>query len=298
MSRGALRWASTTFTLLLVSGCADGGNDRALDDPSAPLGHFTGDRGAIVGTLLDVEGRPLVNGTAFLVGTSEFASVRADGRFAFNDLAAGTYAVAATAPGFITAQRRVEVVANQAVEISILLEPQPIHEPHLWYKPTEGYWSCVLRLYVQNADCSTVTGEPYDGSFAFPVAANYSTLYFELTWKPSSLYTQPSRASMSFYSYNATTMPGGRPHGVNRSAPVITVTVRPGDAPMQPQWTKYPSDMTEARVYLIPIGYVDPTPDEHGRYGLGVIYQQRYKLYASFFYYQEKSDKYTGIPDG
>src|SRR5690242_2936784 len=124
--------ALACLALVLAAGCSQ---PQAESSEGAFAGltddvEVTATTGAIAGVVVDEAIRPIANATVSLQNPSRNATTDADGRFAFEDLPAGTYFLAASARRHEPTQVSVDVAAGDASAVRILLVASNTAEPY------------------------------------------------------------------------------------------------------------------------------------------------------------------------
>lgn len=150
-----------TAALLLGAGCTAAGPRDAGNSPLAPDAVATAETGAIDGLVLDTELRPVAEAVLLLSPGARSTGTDLNGRFVFNGLTPGEYALAVSAPGFHPQSRAITIAAEDVLPVRLQLEPLPSLDPHPAVFHQRGHASCFVsyRLPVTangNVFCGNV----------------------------------------------------------------------------------------------------------------------------------------------
>jgi hypothetical protein len=203
--RGIL--AAGLLVCVVLAGCADdgsGGDETASTEDFSDLGvEATDDTGVILGVVVDTSIRPIKDAEVTIVadGTNKTTTTDAEGRFAFGELAPGFYIVSAKHLLYAPAQTQAEVVAgeDQPRVTRLLLERLFAQDPYMGPPiKFEGFIQCGYEIQGISSLCFNdyetllvpdippTLKEVFDNrGYVTQVEANWQTLIFELTWKPS-----------------------------------------------------------------------------------------------------------------
>ena len=148
----------------LLAGCSGEAPDEALpptDFTELDLA-ATATTGIIRGVAVDEAVRPLAGVTIALqteAGAKETKTTE-DGIFGFEDLAAGTYFLAASKPGYFSAQTSVDVLAGVAEPpiAKVLMVADPVNRPYFDVLKWDGFIQCSTRFVVNALAACSVTG--------------------------------------------------------------------------------------------------------------------------------------------
>lgn len=183
------------FGASVFAGCSD-------DSSPGDGGDLAPGSGVVHGVVVDAVIRPLGGVDLFLfVGASNLTTRSgADGRFAFDDVAAGTHTLRAQHLLYQTVQTTVDVKAGDAdppltnLQMQRLFEQEAFHETQKF----DGFIQCGYDITVASSVCVndyTHFVGPYTcpqceyifdhRGTNFPVGAGWQTLVFEMTWDPS-----------------------------------------------------------------------------------------------------------------
>ena len=139
---------------IVMSGCAAGESATKAPATSAPAATVSADSGSITGRITDDELQVIVGAQVGVSGPAEsLVETDAEGRFTFNDLAPGEYAVIAQKLGYESAAKRVTVEAGKATEVSVILAPVAIlSEPRVVQFHDRGHiandvWTAGVGVY-------------------------------------------------------------------------------------------------------------------------------------------------------
>lgn len=131
MTRGLL----FVVVIASIAGCvaepAPGTKLGSTSIAPAPEPSVSADQGAIAGTVLDEEQRPLSGVEAAIVGSNQSVLSDGEGKFTLNGLAPGTVVVAVARLGYESLSRRIDVVAGETTTASFVLVALAIVEPYV-----------------------------------------------------------------------------------------------------------------------------------------------------------------------
>ena len=105
--------------------------------------------GAIRGTVVDDDGKPVAGATVRIIGTTRGAITKADGSFQVAGVPVGHYEITATSVSYAPFTSSLTVEAGDTEEIHATLSPRPIRYEHpficfLWTPP--HHVGCVRGL--------------------------------------------------------------------------------------------------------------------------------------------------------
>lgn len=201
---------------LVLPGCAasSGGSDAIETTDASSFGDIakgpTATTGIVLGVVVDPGIRPIAGAEVLLHGSPEKTTTTTDdGRFAFSDIAPGTYFISASKLNFDSSQVSVDVVAGDAnpdvyrIQLQPMFDQAPYSIPHDF----EGFIECgysvrgVISYLCVNDYEKLVTGDDLgptlnglidNRGYVVALDGNWSTLVFELTWEPTSTGTSPA----------------------------------------------------------------------------------------------------------
>lgn len=168
----------------LLAGCTD---DPSEAEPALPADASTG---TLRGVVLDTTITPVEGANVTLEGYDLVATTNADGAFAFEGLAGGTYRLVAEHPGFNGAQTTAQVdpTAAKADIVRIVMQPKqtvvPFVQPYEW----RGFIQCAyIAIYSAN-DCV-----PPDAGFLTSDTTTVYELEAQPTWVQSEMSWENSQ---------------------------------------------------------------------------------------------------------
>ena len=203
--------AGLVFLLALFSGCASP-EGKAPEQDGAAFDDLdlkaTATTGVIRGVVVDERIVPVVGADLSLTGTGVNKSAVSDeeGRFAFTDLAPGTYFVKAASLLHEEAQTSVTVVAgdSQPPLTSLQLVRRFSQDPYVQTWSFDGFIQCGYDVTVASSLCLndyTHFVGPYTcpqceylldrRSTNFEVGPGWQTQVFEMQWEPTAQGTSP-----------------------------------------------------------------------------------------------------------
>lgn len=201
-SHGAPFAMLLTLLVLAFAGCVaeDDAKTASTVQPVAKA-EFDADTGSILGIVLNEDKLPIAGASVGILEPPVEAVSDASGGFALNRLAPGTYQVHASALGFKSASKPVEVVAGQVTEAEFVLETQastgPYHEIDIKRIQISGaLWkltpTCIYEpLTSVNPLLKTCGGLRLAGEGEFHYTADqvtneWKTILSEVAWQPQS----------------------------------------------------------------------------------------------------------------
>jgi hypothetical protein len=139
---------------LLLGGCVQSeatnpaGSSQGAHVPNA-VGPATFDEstGAIEGVITDDQLQPIPGAQVGVPNDLNMITLTdVAGHFVFSNVVPGRYALGASALGFTSAAKSVEVVAGEVVSVSLILAPLPIQEPYVELFLFNGMIECGIAL--------------------------------------------------------------------------------------------------------------------------------------------------------
>jgi hypothetical protein len=97
------------------------------------------ERGAIAGLVTDDEKAPIAGAQVALIGLANGTTTDGAGRFTFNGLEAGTYSLTAQRLGYEVGARKVDVVAGEVAQVTLVLAPFAIVETYVDVRPVVSH---------------------------------------------------------------------------------------------------------------------------------------------------------------
>jgi hypothetical protein len=178
-----------TLGILLVLGVTLAG----CAAPTAPATAHEVLLSGVLGTVVDVELRPIEGASVLLEGSSGGqTSTDALGAFSFAGLPEGNATIRVEHPDYQTVSTSVPLVAGQTSRVEIRLVPVPRPTAHDETFPFQGHFDCASEVLILGADClvlyENVTGEndpitDEANAFRLPVREGWETIYLNLTWE-------------------------------------------------------------------------------------------------------------------
>ena len=195
-----------------LAGCSGGGEGAAGDataDDFSDLGlEATADTGLLLGVVVDQAIRP-VEGASIAItkpdGGELSATTDAQGRFAFADLAPGSYVIRASHAQYTSAQATAEVVAGveDPPTVRILLDRLFAQDPFSELIKFDGFLQCAYAIGVSSTcvndytriltvcpggclrdyNLSSTAGNVRE--YVTPVGPGWQVLVFEAVWEPT-----------------------------------------------------------------------------------------------------------------
>jgi hypothetical protein len=172
---------------LVFSGCVSGGTDENAPTTSAPVAAPTVETGTISGILVTEDELPIAKVGVVVKETDNETLTDATGAFTFNGLAPGTYTVLASALGFESLARQIDVLAGEVADVRYVMAAVVIKaEPYYVMTPYEGMVQCAFNPYYSVHPCGGVTGEDTD-QFLLTTEPTMplEEVVLELVWTPA-----------------------------------------------------------------------------------------------------------------
>ena len=278
---------------LLLAGCSGGGggaDPAAIDDSDFEDLELAASAttGIIRGVVVDEAVRPLAGVRLLVQGTPPLDAVSSgEGLFGFDDLEPGTYFVAASKPGYRTAQASVDVVAGVAdppILRILLATDTSFKAPYFEQFVFEGFIECsagagAVVTYVYGSICSA-NGQlfPNDRFAESVTLSGYPDfVQAEMSWESTQAASQ--WLSHSFYYPDPDELDGQKDLSVDGTSPIINTM-----------------DNATAKEYIEGLEF-EPgqnltlsqrifTTADGGSYGPGVALtvQQRFTVISTVFY--------------
>lgn len=289
-----MRWnVLAVLAVLLLAGCSskgDGKGGEDLEDLFEVAEVGTG-KGLIRGIVLDASLTPVPGATVKLVG-QEDRTTDGNGIFVFSDLDPGTYFLQASKPGWTEVQQSVDVQADVAEPpiVKVSIERIPGAEPRAETLVLDGYISCSAGTPVSFHDCNTV--EEQRSRVYFPIQGRPQWVQTELIWD--------STQAAGDWLYVV--------QGVCACADGEVPDVGPGRFDETPEATSpYIARATpdfladqdaggENLELVVDASASGPEPETTN--GSGIALNQRFQVYATFFYNLEPAADWMFVEDG
>lgn len=291
-----------------LAGCADAGEadpveGTEFDDLDVRVSATTA---AVVGIVVDERIVPVVGAQVALTGAGVERAMATDGqgRFAFADLAAGTYFLGASSPAHTPAQTSVEAVAGaEPAPVKLLLTRLFQQDPFVEQRKFDGFIQCnQAGIYYGSAPCITdftgAAGGTLNGTagctqagcapqlrrvlteqrgFRTAVDGGWQSIVLEMTWQESS---ETFRRMGITFSYNETQRPASHWYARSDSESPLRMEIKAGE----------PDDTSQGEPDMIP-------PEGHADlyYFVGVrqdmfpvpavALNQNFQVFQTTFYY-------------
>lgn len=182
---------------IAISGCAGGSKGAPVGSSSSAALITAGDDpegGAIRGRVVDDEMLPVGRAKVGIVALRLETETDGEGSFAFSQIPAGRYVVAASALGYEQATAAVEVLAGETAQTTITLRAIKIEVPYnetLTYRGrmTLGFlyvpWSGIFDDLERNVDVPNPTNDRFAFNWTFKDNKYPTEEVFELVWTPA-----------------------------------------------------------------------------------------------------------------
>jgi hypothetical protein len=201
----------------ILSGCvasegapaAPGSAPQVVDGPA----RFNESSGAVEGLVLNPETLPVEGALVALVQGSVptmQSLTDAGGRFVFNEVAPGTYTVAATKLGYTSTAKRIDVLAGEITTASVVIEEIEVYSPYYKTFQVTGYFECSYQagskgpcfFPVVGTNTSVVPVDPWTNNkrqFNYGVPPGAMTVLNEMQWSQTSAATGDSMSVFMSY---------------------------------------------------------------------------------------------------
>ncbi|HEX9816531.1 MAG TPA: carboxypeptidase-like regulatory domain-containing protein [Candidatus Thermoplasmatota archaeon] len=190
--------------IILLAGCAGEGSQAVPSGAEVVSSNSDDAVGAVSGTVVDDERRPLIDVTVRLDPAQRSTKTNGEGRFVFARVPVGVYALNASVSGYHSSELRVNITEGRTETALVTLVALPSAVAYYETFPYAGVQSCMIYTSVYLASCSqpytavyyTALGagvnlsqfglptDPIDNKYraSFEVRENYTGLVSELAW--------------------------------------------------------------------------------------------------------------------
>jgi hypothetical protein len=216
--------------VLLLAGCSGGGGGAGGDDDGTPGLAVDAGTGALQGVVVDDAIRPIAGAAVAVSGPAErSATTDAEGRFAFDRLAPGSYIVKGSHPIFASAQTTAEVVAGDADPplVRLLLSRLFSQEPFSEAIKFDGYIQCGYDTGFLTSQCvndytTIVVGGGVanqlrslvdNRGYVTAVGPGWQVMVYELLWETSAQGTSEEMFFLASFFNRTSTDNYGRAAG-------------------------------------------------------------------------------------
>lgn len=303
-----------SVAVLLAPGCTAGeGQDVSAPKADPTDAEFDAQTGAIRGVVTDDTLTPLPEAQVLLRETGAVAVTAGDGTFQFSRVPPGPVRLEAQRIGYVGVARSIEVVANDVVEVALMLAPLSIVEPYFETAIQDGLIGCGILLKTNNdpnashnlvAACGIFGNAGYHDIDEFHLAwpmgdlEETSGAWGETTWTP--------------------TQAAGRGLGViwtlwdNTNSVGGTYTFTRAASPQSPIAVSFPSSLIiklleersgiqncaveNCTVHTYHYGRAE-TSGGASPVDVGLSLQQRYSEFFTLFFNQELPTRFSALPD-
>lgn len=301
----------------VFAGCAgSGGKAGATDGPSSVVeasGEPIPDAGALRVQVVDDSVAAIEGADVAIVELSLQARTDADGQAVFNNLAPGTYTVAAQKLGYTSVVKKHEVVPNEEATITLNLVAIAIAEPFPEVLgPFQGYFDCRLGIALQTGACVPLAAANGNDKSAFEFTMYNETIAWvgEMKWGQGSFATsQQLRMSFSYNERDSThwfcTNTSGSPvrwtYTIEEGClaqPYCGIGETQGtggSAPSEPS-----ADLTLLVYVNTPFSCPnagEPTPDTNNLHPVELALQQKFEIWVTQFQGMMPPVDYSALPD-
>jgi hypothetical protein len=314
--------AAVLVATILVAGCsgkpqADAAGVTDFSDFEEDL-EATESTGVIRGVVVDQAINPLAGARVEVTGLQRNTTTDGNGRFGFDDLAPGDYFLSASKPGYTDIQQTALVVAGveEPKAVRIMLQAVPGSLPYFVPYSYTGFVSCSFKAanYVFRAgDCDPTGALGYrdrDDSHPVFVAENPPLLFqSEITWEHNQDLGE-SLVTIQVACENEDCSGGGGNAGQDTDLPRVRFCNTRGVAPLICRVTQEEPGGTSG--YGLNESHLGDTHKSfevavyancyqqcvNSVYGLGLVFEQKFDLFAHAFYNYEPPEDWTFIATG
>lgn len=289
-----MRWnALVIVAALLLAGCSSKGGgteEQRLEDLFDETTVGTG-KGLIRGIVLDPALTPVPGATVKLVG-QEDKTTDDNGLFVFSDLDPDTYFVQASKPGWTEVQQAVDVLADVAEPpiLKVAIERIPGAEPRAETLVLDGYISCSAGTPVSFHDCNTV--EEQRSRVYFPIQGRPLWVQTELVWESTQAAGDWLYVVQGVCVCGDDEVPDVGPGRFDETPEATS----PYIARANPEFLADQDAGGENLELVVDASASGPEPDTTN--GSGVALNQRFQVYATFFYNLEPDAEWSFVEDG
>lgn len=280
-------WITLVATLVLA-GCAaaPAATPASSSTAVAPPATFSIETGAIAGLVTDDQLSPLA-AVEVQLGDNVTGSVRTDagGAFTFSHITPGSHVLFASKPGYIGSTVRVSVLAGETAKAQLALVPIAIEEPRQESFVDDGFIQLVLAVgsgFV-NLGSQAALGTNKDAARRDAAKGNVEVVG-TLVWDP----TTAASAKWMYLDI------GHDEEKENRTIGRSPLTKRVGNLTIEK-----PSPTFFRFMVSSPCVPARPGPEcaeDFPTRLVQVVYEQRLKLYSTFFYVEPGPPGYTAAP--
>lgn len=254
--------------------------------PSVDDVQVTATTGALRGIVIDEAIRPLAGATIVVTGVEEPRLTAEDGGFVFNGLAAGTYFITASKPGFTPVQASGTVVAGDADPplVKMLLTLDIVSAPFTQLQEWKAFLQCGAGAPVDNPVSGPhttinpcfLTGSDNVHSFEYAPGVRPAFAQAEAVWKG----TQPLGNRLQFGYYDPASLATNW-----KTVDGVSPLILPATSEEVVAAVGNDSNDLTVRIFA---GTHQPT----------VVLNQAYDIYMQYFYNFVPREGYTFAGDG
>ncbi len=286
---------------LLFAGCAGGdAKTTPTSSPDSPTGlkevDFDGDGGSIQGSVTDSQVVPIAGAQ---VALDELGVVQsdADGAFRFQNVPPGSHTIYASALGFSSAGKKIEVVAGETTTVAFLLEELAVEEGYVLIDQNEGH--ICLQVGIAHPTGATPGVYVNFGNLMCPNAGlifigfeidpGIQAIVTEMVWQQTSGVTS---RELRIENWQGGARSGAftfdHRYGSAAGASPVVLRYGLGDGEAFGGVTNETAAVDNA--VIVP-------PDTSKPGGLNIVFDQRTTIYNSMFYGLVPDETYSSLPD-
>jgi hypothetical protein len=271
------RVLAVAFLTLALAGCSE---DPSSAVPVEPV--VSGETGMIRGVVLGTTVTPIVGANVTIDGYSVLAITNADGAFAFEGLAAGSYFLNAQHPDFFAGKASTQVVAGAADPpiVKFSLQPQLKFTPFAEPFEFKGFLQCSYRFLLVANNCPGGNSE-----VTYPISIVPEWVQSQLQWASGS----PAGDALSFdFTVPGTTVDYLEAEGVSPltiMAPPEEIKKNGLGSGLDLYLRVFTSDAPGTGTGLVP-------------FGVGFQLDQEFTIYTHIFYGFQPFDGWTFLEHG
>lgn len=292
------------LALLVVSvalaGCVGGDDEvgpdneeaQQEDEGSIELNAIGADESTLTGQVVSESLDPLASATVVVQELEENTTTNVAGRFKLEGLEPGKYTVFAQADGYKVQRTSVELVAGKAAAANFILERLPSETPHVLVDEQVGFLECQTGAVVVTMNCVPIqnvlndlgtnpTNTKQILKFEFD-PKGLEAVVAEMVWNPPIAGT--AEELQLLVEQDSTDLVEGGRYGRAQSESPVRVELT--------GWENLPKAENNDTLGVFQTRTFPPF--EPGT----IVFQQKFTIFVSYFYYQLPTPGYTGIPDG
>jgi hypothetical protein len=277
--------------------------------PNARPAEFDETTGGVEGVVHDENIIPVPNAQIALAGTEHMTVSDSNGRFSFSKVPVGRHTLFASALGFQSTGKSIDIVAGQVTPVDVLLVVLPIVEPFYEIKTQAGLFGCGISwrpavVYSGVAVCGVAEGTQFDDFLLVWETTGPPTAWvagvFETVWSSN----QAFGAGLSI---------NWEPNGCSNNAPTRFART----AGHSPLWGRLAGEEFQEKMKNVTTSSCSSDecneekcnlqtrafsyPDTLGASApadIGITFQQVFHQFLTEFYHDEGPEDFSAVADG